>query len=179
MIAVLVIGHPRPASAEVRMSGDFRPAAVRACVEKLHESTGRAPIVVATWSPVVVDATIRLWRDVWPLHGDGIYRRILLRGPRVDTPLTWAKEPTWLARFSIGDLLARGEFDPWLMPGSDPDESPLEAMISEAPATAAGEAPSAIRALICRTRSLYQAERDVEAWHRDAVAAAARIQEVL
>ncbi len=109
MIAHLVIGRARR---ELFVSGDAHPAEIQAFLRRLHRD--RREVTCATWSPVVIDEVLRLWQD--GDGGPGPYGRILLRGsgPANDTPLSAAKDPGWLAHFSIGDLLARGELDAWL-----------------------------------------------------------------
>ena len=106
MIAKIVIGAAKPG--EVFVSGDVCPAVVRHMIQALHRDALPA-VVIATWAPLAVDETIRIWEV-----GEECYARIFLRGNKHDVVLSSLHDPAWLNHFSIGDLLMHGEFDLWL-----------------------------------------------------------------
>jgi hypothetical protein len=116
MISRIILGDATPD--EVSVSGDRHPAVVRAQVRALH--CDPAQVVVATWSPVAIDEVLHLWRCACKPGEE--YDRILLRGQTGDPRLSQVRDASWLAHFSIGDLLLHGEFDEWLVvPEIDPE----------------------------------------------------------
>jgi hypothetical protein len=112
MIARLIIGDAGPG--EIFVSGDAHPEDVRVLVRALHANRNRT-LAVATWSPAAIGETIAIWDA-----GEESYERIFLRGSDGDAALSSTHDPRWLNHFAVGDLLLRGELDPWLDPRNNP-----------------------------------------------------------
>lgn len=123
MIARLVIGHGRTEAeggrraSERFVSGDMHPGSIRAELERLHGLPSE--VAVATWSPVALEETVRLWRATCEPGEE--WARIFLRSyTGHETALVHVRDPGWLAHFSIADLFLHGEIDPWSPPPDSP-----------------------------------------------------------